>query len=155
MSANLLEVQNLTVAFAAGKKTVEVVSGISFAIAPGEVVVKATAKDGSGVSATYTVTVKPVMVTSITISGGTTVAQGKTITLSATVKPDNATNKDVTWSIESGSQYASISASGVLTAKAAGKVTVSATNSQPTLSWSKVSGAKTYVNDVKNGAIIN
>ena len=101
--------------------------GVLTAVAPGEVVVKAAAKDGSGVSATYTVTVKPVMVTSITISGGTTVVQGKTITLSATVKPDNATNKDVTWSIESGSQYASISASGVLTAKAAGKVTVKAT----------------------------
>ncbi|MBR5264687.1 MAG: Ig-like domain-containing protein, partial [Clostridia bacterium] len=101
--------------------------GVLTAVAPGEVVVKAAAKDGSGVSATYTVTVEPVMVTSITISGGTTVVQGKTITLSATVKPDNATNKDVTWSIESGSQYASISASGVLTAKAAGKVTVKAT----------------------------
>ncbi len=101
--------------------------GVLTAVAPGEVVVKATAKDGSGVSATYTVTVKPVLVTSITISGNTTVEEGKTVTLSAAVKPDNATNKGVTWSIESGSKYASISADGVLTAKAAGKVTVKAT----------------------------
>ena len=120
--------QNVTWTVESGERFASIsADGVLTAVAPGEVVVKATAKDGSGVSATYTVTVKPVMVTSITISGGTTVAQGKTITLSATVKPDNATNKDVTWSIESGSQYASISASGVLTAKAAGKVTVKAT----------------------------
>lgn len=120
--------QNVTWTVESGERFASIsADGVLTAVAPGEVVVKATAKDGSGVSATYTVTVKPVMVTSITISGGTTVAQGKTITLSAAVKPDNATNKDVTWSIESGSQYASISASGVLTAKAAGKVTVKAT----------------------------
>ncbi len=101
--------------------------GVLTAVAPGEVVVKATAKDGSGVSATYTITVKPVLVTSITISGNTTVEEGKTVTLSAAVKPDNAANKGVTWSIESGSKYASISADGVLTAKAPGKVTVKAT----------------------------
>ena len=120
--------QNVTWTVESGERFASIsADGVLTAVAPGEVVVKAAAKDGSGVSATYTVTVKPVMVTSITISGNTTVEEGKTITLSATVKPDNATNKDVTWSIESGSQYASISASGVLTAKAAGKVTVKAT----------------------------
>ena len=120
--------QNVTWTVESGERFASIsADGVLTAVAPGEVVVKATAKDGSGVSATYTVTVKPVMVTSITISGNTTVEEGKTVTLSAAVKPDNATNKDVTWSIESGSQYASISASGVLTAKAAGKVTVKAT----------------------------
>ena len=52
---------------------------------------------------------------------------GDKVTLTATVKPDNADNKGVIWSIESGSSYATISADGVLTAKAAGKVVVKAT----------------------------
>ena len=101
--------------------------GVLTAKAAGTVVVKATAKDGSGVSATYTITVKPILVSSITISGDKEVKVGGKITLSATVKPDNAGNKAVTWSISSGSSYASISADGVLTAKAAGTVTVKAT----------------------------
>lgn len=122
-------------------------SGVLTAVAPGEVVVKATAKDGSGVSATYTVTVKPILVSSITISGNTTVEEGKTVTLSATVKPDNAENKGVTWSISSGSSYASISSDGVLTAKAAGKVTVKATAKD----GSGVSA--TYTVTVKAGAM--
>ena len=121
--------------------------GVLTAKAAGKVTVKATAKDGSGVSDTYTVTVKPILVTSITISGNTTVEEGKTVTLSAAVKPSNASNKEVTWSIESGSQYASISASGVLTAKAAGKVTVKATAKD----GSGVSA--TYTVTVKAGAM--
>jgi|GEM_PF-2541298 len=121
--------------------------GVLTAKTAGKVTVKATAKDGSGVSATYTVTVKPILVTSITISGNTTVEEGKTITLSAAVKPSNASNKEVTWSISSGSQYASISASGVLTAKAAGKVTVKATAKD----GSGVSA--TYTVTVKAGAM--
>ena len=98
--------------------------------AAGTVKVKATAKDGSGVSAEVTVkiTAKTVSVTSVTLSASkTTIYVGDTLQLSAAVKPDNATNKNVTWSVSSGSARGSVDASGKLTAKAAGSVTVKAT----------------------------
>ena len=104
-------------------------NGLLTAIKAGTVTVKASANDDSGISATYTVTVKEpapteIKVSGITISGGTSVTAGKTLQLSAAVKPDNATNKAVTWSISSGSSYASIDQNGLLTAKKAGTVTV-------------------------------
>ncbi len=94
----------------------------------GTYTITATAKDGSGKSATITVTVKaaPIKVTSVTISGASSVDVGKTIKLTADVSPSNAADKSVTWSITSGSSYASISSDGTLTAKAAGSVTVKA-----------------------------
>ena len=104
-------------------------NGLLTAIKAGTVTVKASANDDSGISTTYTVTVKEpvpteIKVSGITISGGTSVTAGKTLQLSVAVKPDNATNKAVTWSIESGSDCASIDANGLLTAKKAGTVTV-------------------------------
>ena len=105
-------------------------SGKLTAKAAGTVKVKATAKDGSGVYGELTVKVNPAPVTnvtSITISGAKDIKVGDSLQLTAAVKPDNATNKGVTWSISSGSSYATISDSGKLTAKAAGTVKVKAT----------------------------
>ena len=45
------------------------------------------------------------------------VASGKSLTLKATVQPANASQKAVTWSMVSGSSYAKISGSGVVSAK--------------------------------------
>lgn len=102
-------------------------NGLLTAIAPGKVTVQVIANDGSGVKATHKVEVQPVLVTGITISGASTVKVGKTIQLSAAIQPDNAANKAVKWSISKGSSYATISADGVLTGVAAGKVTVKVT----------------------------
>jgi len=99
-------------------------NGLLNALVPGKATVQATAKDGSGVKATYTVEVTPVLVSSITISGETKVTIGNTLQLKATVKPTNATNAAVTWSITSGGSYATINQNGLLTAVAPGKVTV-------------------------------
>jgi uncharacterized protein YjdB len=52
---------------------------------------------------------------------------GDTLQLSVTVKPDNASNKDVTWSVVSNGGQASIDAGGLVTAEAGGKVTIMAT----------------------------
>ncbi len=62
----------------------------------------------------------------VTSSAGTTTVGG-TLTMTAKVLPVNATEKGVTWSV-SDSKVASISADGVLTAKAVGTVTVVATS---------------------------
>lgn len=53
-----------------------------------------------------------VSVISVNISGADTVEEGKSITLTADINPGNATNKNVTWSITSGSDCAKISTSG-------------------------------------------
>ena len=102
-------------------------NGLLTAIDPGNVTVQVVVNDGSGVKTTHKVEVQPVLVNKITISGASTVKVGKTIQLSAAVKPDNAANKAIKWSISKGSSYAKISDDGVLTGVAAGKVTVKAT----------------------------
>ncbi|MGN1060785.1 MAG: InlB B-repeat-containing protein [Candidatus Coproplasma sp.] len=102
-------------------------SGLLTGVTEGTVTVTATA---GGYTATFvvTVTAEKVAVTGVIINGATEVYVGSTITLTATVTPENATNKSVTWTITSGSEYATIGATtGVLTGVAAGTVTVTAT----------------------------
>ncbi len=100
---------------------------------PGSATVTVTAENGT-TTKTYTIDFTigappTVFVTSITVTGMNGAAgmrTGSTLQMLAGVLPANATNKDVTWSIVSGGG-ASISASGLLTATAAGLVTVRAT----------------------------
>lgn len=69
-------------------------------------------------------------VTSITISGSSSVTKGSSTTLTASVSPSNATDRSVTWSIQSGSSYVSISSSGTsctVTGKAAGSAVIKCT----------------------------
>ena len=71
-----------------------------------------------------------VPVTSISISGASSVNAGSSITLSASVSPSNATDKSVTWSVQSGSSYVTISSNGTsctVTGKAAGSATIKCT----------------------------
>ena len=69
-----------------------------------------------------------VKVTGITVSGATTItSQGGTAQMSASVVPDNASNKAVTWSIQNGTGEATISTSGLVTAIANGTVSAKAT----------------------------
>lgn len=79
-------------------------------VSEGSVTIKATATDGSGKSATKTITVKDptVLVTTVSISGSSTVEIGSSITITATTSPSSATDRHVTWSITSGSSRVSI-----------------------------------------------
>ena len=65
----------------------------------------------------------PVTGVSIT-STFTELVVGQSMTMTAEVTPANATNKNVTWSITSGSEYASINYAGTVTGIAAGDITV-------------------------------
>ena len=100
------------------------------AIKAGTTVITATAKDDSGISASCTVqvTVPTVKVTGITLNKTTaSVVKGKTVALTATVTPTNATNKNVTWK-SSNPKIAKVDEkSGVVTAVAAGTATITAT----------------------------
>ena len=108
-------------------------SGLVTAIDNGTVTARATAHDGSGVFGTLVITISKqiVPVTGITVtgSGGATsiTVDNGTLQLSEAVMPANATDKTVTWSIVNGTNLATISGAGLLTAVDNGSVTVRAT----------------------------
>ncbi len=67
------------------------------------------------------------LVTSVSVSpSSATINVGSTRQLTATISPSSASNKSVTWS-SSNSSIASVSSSGLVTAKTAGTVTITAT----------------------------
>jgi hypothetical protein len=104
-------------------------SGELTATGVGTIIVKATAKDGSGVYGTKSLTISGIPVTGITVKtpgSVTNVVYGSSLQLSAEVAPANATNSAVTWSVVSGTGTANINQSGVLTATGVGTVTVKA-----------------------------
>ena len=83
-----------------------------------------TAKAGEK-SATCAITVNPTPVTSVTLDKpSATLKVGETVTLTATVKPDDATDKTVTW-ITSDASVATVN-NGVVTAKKVGSATITA-----------------------------
>ena len=113
---------------APGVATVE--NGTVTAIKAGTATITATAADGSGEKATCTVTVnaaETVPVQSVSLDKTTLgLTEGNTAQLTATVKPDNATNKNVTWE-SSNTSVATVNATGEVTAIGAGTATITVT----------------------------
>ena len=102
-------------------------SGLVTAKAVGTATVRATSTANSSVYKDCTVTVTTVP-TSISLNyTSITLQEGETKQLTATVSPSSA-SQSVTWSVVSGSIYASVSSSGLVTAKTAGTATVRATS---------------------------
>lgn len=101
----------------------------------GSTQIRATANDGSGVSATCTVTVIPTPVESISITanGPTALKVGQTVQLNATVLPGTATDKTVVWS-SSNMAIATVNSSGLVTAVAIGNASITATAGDKTSS---------------------
>lgn len=104
---------------------VEVARGRLLAHKAGDAVITATAKDGQGAKATVTVKVI-VEAESVEVSGAKHVAINGIVTLAATVAPENATDKTVTWTTDN-DKIATVDKNGVLTGVAEGKVVVTAT----------------------------
>ncbi|MRS04484.1 hypothetical protein EG832_14890, partial [bacterium] len=108
-------------------------TGLVTAVSIGTVMARATASDGSGVfgELAITITNQFVQITGITVTGyagATTIeTDDGTLQMIASVSPSNATDKRISWSLVSGSGHASISETGLLTARSNGKVTVRAT----------------------------
>ncbi len=95
------------------------------AVKAGEAVVTVTTEDG-GKTATCRVTVKAkaVNVTEVTLDKTElTLTEGETETLTATVKPDNADNRKVTWSSDK-TEVATVDGASKVTAVKAGEAVV-------------------------------
>ena len=133
--------------------TINTVTGVVTATGPGQITVRATANDGSGVTGSMIVAVEDNAVKGITVSGAggaTTVMEGGTLQMSAEVSPEWAVNKAVTWSVldldESGEKttgttnYASIDEAGLLRGNNYGKVRVfaSANDHSGTTGWKDI-----------------
>ena len=90
----------------------------------GEALVRAEAADGSGVSAECRVVVKPRLVQSISLNATQKeLIIGDAFSLTATLSPENATNRNVVWKLVSGDAI-TLSADGVVQAKKVGEALV-------------------------------
>ena len=98
------------------------------AVKPGEAVVSVTTEDGGKTaSCKVTVKAKAVNVTDVTLDKTElTLTEGETETLTATVKPDNADNRKVTWSSDK-TEVATVDGAGRVTAVKAGEAVVTVT----------------------------
>ena len=92
----------------------------------GEATITVTTEDG-GKTATCKVTVKPNLVSEITLAA-LAIYVGESKAVTATVKPDDATNKELTWT-SSDETVATVDATGKVTATdKVGTVTITATS---------------------------
>ncbi|MBE8189699.1 MAG: hypothetical protein HAW58_02260 [Candidatus Thioglobus sp.] len=172
-----------TVLPAAAAQTVSwsILSGENFAsingniisgIAPGEVVIIASASDSSGVTGTQTFSVNEVLVSSL-LTAPVGIKIGETATLSVQVFPTTASNPAVIYSIQSGENFATLNGDILTgTAPGTGQISVTAADSsgatalqhftislqapenltslatgvanQVRISWSAVNGASRY-----------
>ena len=120
---------NKNVSWSSSNTNVATVSnGTVSAIAPGNATITATSEDGS-YTATCTVAVNAMPIVNVTgvalNKENTTIEVGGSETLVATVAPNNATNKAVTWA-SSNTSIATVS-NGVINAIAAGNTTITIT----------------------------
>jgi uncharacterized protein YjdB len=108
-------------------------AGLVTALANGTVNARATAADGTGIYGTLNITIsgQVISVMNISVTGENGVNSitepAGSLQLNAEILPENATHKDVTWSMLSGSELASINTTGLLTAIDNGVVTAQAT----------------------------
>ncbi len=107
-------------------------NGVVTAIAVGEAVITATTTDGTNLSASCKVTVVPTLAESITLDKTEISLEAtETATLVASILPELATNKSVTWT-SSNDAVATVDANGVVTAIAVGEATITATTTDGT-----------------------
>ena len=121
---------NKKVTWSSDKTEIATVDGAGrvTAVKPGEAVVTVTTEDGGKTaSCKVTVKAKAVSVTEVTLDRAElTLTEGETETLTATVRPDNADNKKVTWSSDK-TEIATVDGAGKVTAVKAGEAVITVT----------------------------
>lgn len=110
---------NKNVSWSSSDESIATVSnGVVTAVGQGQVTITATTSNG--LTATCLITIGNISVNKVNISETkATLEKGKTLQLSATVEPINATNKNVIWS-SSNESVAVVSSTGKVTAKDVG-----------------------------------
>ncbi len=107
------------------EKVATVAEGVVTAVAAGSATITVTTTDGSK-TATCVVTVT-VPITGVALDKKTaTLVEGETLDLVATVSPDNATNKAVSWASDK-TDVAIVNGTGTVTAKTPGTATITVT----------------------------
>ena len=102
-------------------------NGLVTAYSVGEAIITATTTDGSNLSASCKVTVKPTLATSITLNHTEyEMVEKAEFQLTATILPELAANKGVIWS-SSDKWIASVDENGLVRAYSVGEATISAT----------------------------
>ncbi len=101
-------------------------NGLVTAVKAGKVTIAATSVDDSSKSGSIELTVFKNAVSSITLQEAATIEQGKSLALTATVNPENATYPTVTWT-SSNEEVATVDSNGNVTAIKAGKANITAT----------------------------
>ena len=117
-----------SVTWSSNNESVAIVNenGTITAIGVGNATITVTTNDG-GLTATCEVTVDTIHVTGVTLDKtSTTLAVGDTKTLTATILPENATDKSVTWSSNNES-VAIVNENGTITAIGVGNATITVT----------------------------
>lgn len=141
------------VTWSSSNTSVATVSGLGVvtAKATGTATITATSQQDSTKSGTCSVSVSDstVHVTGVTLNkNSTTIAVGNNETLTATVSPNNATNKNVTWT-SSNTSVATVD-NGTVTGVAAGNVTITVT----TVDGSKIATCTVTVQSVQSQTLI-
>ncbi|MGN1195593.1 MAG: Ig-like domain-containing protein, partial [Acutalibacteraceae bacterium] len=120
-------------------------NGVVTAVAAGKTTLTCKAVIGDAKTELEVEVYEPV--TEITVSGDKNeLWVGQTVTLTADVKPENATNKNVTWTSDD-NDVASVE-NGVVTAKAAGTAEITATSSDGKISGSFTLSVKQQVTEI-------
>lgn len=132
----------------------------------GTATITVTTASGS-FTATCAVTVSNIAVTGVTLPSTSTVSISKTVTLSATIVPADATNKTVTWTSSNTAVATVNQTTGEVTGVAVGETTITATSTeytsiagtckvtvtaQPSIIWAKGNLVADGANGAKIGA---
>jgi uncharacterized protein YjdB len=118
-----------TLTWTSDDETIATVSseGVVTGVKAGQTFINVTTDNGKPAYCKLTVTEPIVKVTNIEFDMSTmTLEEGKSQILSVTVKPDNATDKTVTWSSDN-TNIATVDSEGKVTAVTAGKATITCT----------------------------
>ncbi|MDR0941838.1 MAG: Ig-like domain-containing protein [Bacteroidales bacterium] len=117
------DVTNTAITWKSSNTTVAtVLNGVITAESEGRAEITATTHNGKTIACELTV--KPVLAESVTLSGTHIIlAVGETAQASATIQPENTTDKTLTWQIAAGA-IAQVDESGIITALAEGTTTL-------------------------------
>ncbi|MBO4808330.1 MAG: Ig-like domain-containing protein [Lachnospiraceae bacterium] len=132
---------DLTLEWTTSNPLVAIVSanGVVTCVGPGNAKITAMTTDGSKKKATVNIT-GPKQVSSVKITGDKTIEYHGTAQLYATVKPDNAVNTSITWTIDKGN--GEVDSNGLVTCTGAGDIKVRATSANGKKTTFTIKGPK-------------